>query len=54
MSVQDKLFAVRQPNSCIDLGLFQCLEDAMDYVGIADRKDRLVGFGCAGASANRA
>lgn len=43
-------FAVRQPNSCTGLGLFQCLEGAMDYVGIADWKDRLVGFGCDSAT----
>lgn len=54
MCVQDKFLAVRQPKSCTGLGLFKCFESAMEYVGISDWKDRLVGFGCDGASANMA
>ena len=50
--VHDKFLAVRQPRSCTGLGLFQCFESAMDYVGISDWRDRLVGYGCDGASAN--
>jgi hypothetical protein len=52
--VQDKFLAVRQPNRCTGLGLFECFESAMEYVGLSDWKDRLVGFGCDGASANMA
>ena len=34
--------------------LFQCFEGAMAYIGISDWKERLVGYGCDGASANMA
>lgn len=50
--VRDEFLAVRQPHSSTGLGLFQCFESAMEYIGISDWKNRLVGYGCDGASAN--
>ena len=52
--IKNNFFAVRQPKHCTGMGLFQCLEDAIGYVGISDWKERLVGYGCNGASANKA
>ncbi len=50
--VRSKLFAVRQPKGCNAKSLFDSLVTAMDYVGVSDWKDKLVGFGCDGASVN--
>ena len=50
--VRSKLFAVRQPKSGDAEGLFRCFEAAMSYVGIPDWTNKLIGFGCDGASVN--
>ena len=54
ISRENVFLAVRQPKSSTGLGLFQCFEGAMAYIGISDWKERLVGYGCGGASANMA
>ena len=54
ISIENVFLAVRQPKSSTGLGLFQCFEGAMAYIGISDWKERLVGYGCDGASANMA
>lgn len=52
--VENVFLAVRQPKSSTGLGLFQCFENTMAYIGISDWKERLVGYGCDGTSANMA
>ncbi len=47
--VRSKLFAVRQLKA---KSLFDNLVTAMEYVDVCDWKDKLVGFGCDGASVN--
>ena len=48
---KEYFFPARQLKYSTGMGLFQCLEDAMCYVGKSDWKERLVGYGCDGASA---
>lgn len=43
---------MRQLKSSDAEGLFKCFEAAMNYVDIPDWTNKLIGFGCAGASVN--
>ena len=52
--VRDVFFAVRQPEATDAQGLYACLEGALQYMGIDNWKNKLVGFGSDGASVNMA
>ena len=52
--VCDVYFAVKQPRSTDAPGLYACLQQAVQYMGIDDWKNKLVGFGSDGASVNMA
>jgi hypothetical protein len=45
--VLDVLFAIRQPEATNAQGLYACLEGALQYMGIDNLKNKLVGFGLA-------
>ena len=50
--VRDKFLTVRQPTRCDAKGLFECFTRALDHVGIVGWEEKLIGFGCDGASVN--
>ena len=51
--VQTKFFTVRRPASGDAKGLFECFEQAVEFMGIGgDWKKKLIGFGCDGTSVN--
>ena len=54
--IRTKFLSVRRPKSGSAEALFECLEKAVGHVGIthSDWKDKLIGFGCDGASVNMA
>ena len=50
--IHNRYFCVRQPKSVDAAGLFECLERALDYLGVDIKSKKLIGFGCDGASVN--
>ena len=50
--VWDVFFAVRQPEATDTRGLYVYLDHALQYIGVDDWKNKLVGFGSDGASVN--
>ena len=50
--VRNKFFTVRRPARSNAEGLYECFVRALNYVGVTDWENRLVGFGCDGASVN--
>ena len=43
---------MRQLGSGTAQGLFQCLSRAMEYIGVTDWEERMIGLGCDGCSTN--
>ena len=52
--IRDSFFTVRHLSSGTGQGLFDCVEKAVEYMGLADWKTKLIGFGCDGTNANMA
>ena len=50
--VRDRFLTVQQPVRANAKGLFNCFTRALDYIGVADWEEKLIGFGCDGASVN--
>ena len=50
--VCDRYFAVRELSSGTAQGLFECLQDAIQYMGITNWQTKMIGLGCDGCSAN--
>ena len=50
--VRNRFLSVRHPKHGTAEGLFECFQRAVSHVGIVDWEDKLVGFGCDGASVN--
>ena len=50
--VQDRYFTVRELGSGTASGLMECLERALQYMGITDWEQKMIGLGCDGCSAN--
>lgn len=50
--VKNKFLTVRQPARSNAEGLYECFVRALTYAGIVDWENKLVGFGCDGASVN--
>ena len=50
--VCNRFLSVRHPKHSTAEGLFECFQKAVSHVGIVDWEDKLVGFGCDGASVN--
>ena len=53
MHIHNRYFGVRQPKSVDAVGLFQCLDKALTFLGITcEEHSKLIGFGCDGANVN--
>ncbi len=52
--VRSKFFSARHLGSGTGEGLFESLKTAVEYMDVVDRKTKMIGFGCDGASANMA
>ena len=53
LRVRNKFFSVRRPRQGDARSLFECLEKAIQFVGLSDDwKMKLIGFGCDGISVN--
>lgn len=53
LPVRKKFFSVRRPCQGDTRSLFECLEQAIKFVGLTDEwKMKLIGFGCDGTSVN--
>ena len=50
--VHSKFLSVRQPSSGNAAGLYESFSRALSHVGIVDWQQKLMGFGCDGASVN--
>ena len=48
--VRNTFLTVRRPPRTNAEGLYECFANALSYVGVTDWKNKLVGFGCDGAS----
>ena len=52
MHVRDRYFTVRELGSGTASGLMECLERALQYMGITDWEQKIIGLECGGCSAN--
>ena len=52
MAIKNTFFTVRKLQSGTGLGLFECVRRAIDYVGIKEWENKLIGLGCDGTNAN--
>ena len=50
--VWDRYLTVRELGSGTASGLLECHERALQYLGIADWEQKMIGLGCDGCSAN--
>ena len=50
--VCNKFFTVRQVKRGDAHGLFECFKAAMEFVGVDDWEDKLIGLGCDGTNVN--
>lgn len=50
--VWNKFFTVRQVKKGDAHGLFECFRAAMDFVGVDDWEEKLIGLGCDGTNVN--
>lgn len=51
-TVHNKFFAVRQVKRSDAHGLFECFKAAMEFVGVNDWEEKLIGLRCDGANVN--
>ena len=52
--IRDSFFTVRHLSSGTGQGLFDCVKNAVEYMGAADWETKLIGFGYDGTNANMA
>ena len=50
--VQNRFLTVRRPERSDASGLYECFARALLYAGVTDWENKLIGFGCDGASVN--
>ena len=50
--IVNAFFSVSQLKSGTGKGLFDCLKNALEYMGVTGWENRLIGFGCDGTNAN--
>lgn len=52
MCIKNTFFTLRKLQSGTGQGLFECVRRAIDYVGIKEWENKLIGLGCDGTNAN--
>ena len=50
--VRDQYFTIRELGSGTASGLMECIDRALQYMGITDWEQKMIGLGCDGCSAN--
>ena len=50
--IRDSFFTVRHLSSGTSRGLYYCMQKAVEHMGAADWKTKLIGFGCDGTNVN--